>query len=129
MGVLACFLSLIWLIQLAGTTTKNGGIPIFTFIDPVLSDLAEGNFSFLTIGFYSLMVLYLQGCAVKGNLVFGLRIPYIINYHPMKPNKTYLNSYLFNVNMMMLTSVATTQLTIFSFPTFLADSYLGKVFE
>jgi LMBR1 domain-containing protein 1 len=111
-----------------GTTIQSGGIPIFSFLDPILTDLAEGDISFLAIGLYSLMVLYLQGCAVKGNLVFGLRIPFILNYHPMKPNKTYLNSFLFNVNMMMLTSVATTQLTILAFPTYLESSYLGELF-
>ncbi len=74
-------------------------------------------------------MLYLQGCAVKGNLVFGIRIPFIINFHPMKPNKTYLNSFLFNVNMMMLSSVATTQLTILAFPTYLQNSYLGQLFD
>lgn len=46
----------------------------------------------------------------------------------MKPNKTYLNSFLFNVNMMMLSSVATTQLTILAFPSYLQNSYLGQLF-
>lgn len=128
-GILASFVSIAWLIQLFGTSIRSQGIPVYTFLDPLLLSLAEGNLSFLAVAIYSLMVLYLQGCAVKGNLVFGIRIPFILNFHPMKPNKTYLNSFLFNVSMMMLSSVATTQLTIQTFPTYLANSYLGELFN
>lgn len=81
------------------------------------------------MGIYSLMVLYLQGCAVKGNIVFGVRIPFVISFHPMKKDRTYLNTFLFNVNIMMLTSIATTQLTVMVFPTYLQESYLGNFFR
>lgn len=118
-GILASFVTIAWLIQLFGTAIQSGGEPLFTFLDGPLVSLSEGNLNFLAVAIYSLMVLYLQGCAVKGNLVFGIRIPFILNFHPMKPNKTYLNSFLFNVSMMMLSSVATTQLTILAFPSYL----------
>lgn len=75
------------------------------------------------------MVLYLQGCAVKGNIVFGLRIPFIISFHPMKKDRTFLNSFLFNVNIMMLSSIATTQLAVLAFPLYLQSSYLGQFFR
>ena len=121
-------ISIVWIIQLTGTAIRSNGVPVFTFLDQPLLDLSNGNLSFLAVGLYSLLVLYLQGCAVKGNLVFGLRIPFIINFHPMKPNKTYLNSFLFNVNMMMLSSIATTQLMVETFPSYLSTSYLGQIF-
>lgn len=117
------------MIQLIGTSIRTNSVPVYTFLDEPLLSLSEGNLNFLSVGLYSLLVLYLQGCAVKGNLVFGIRIPFIINFHPMKPNKTYLNSFLFNVNMMMLSSVATTQLTILAFPSYLQNSYLGQLFD
>lgn len=118
-----------WVIQLFGTTIRSNGQPIFLFLDPILLNLQKSSgLGFLGVGIYSILVLYLQGAAVKGNIVFGLRIPFVISFHPMKKDRTYLNSFLFNINIMMLSSIATTQLTVIAFPTYLAESYLGKQF-
>lgn len=127
-GILAALISLCWTIQLFGTTLRMDGQARFSFLDPLLLSLSEGSISFLATGIYSLMVLYLQGCAVKGNIIFGLRIPFILNFHPMKKDRTFLNSFLFNVSMMMLCSIATTELTIITFPTYLQNSFLGTLF-
>lgn len=119
-GIIAALLSLTWFIQLIGTTINSGGKPLFTLLDPALYNLQQtSGVGFLSVGIYALMVLYLQGCAVKGNIVFGIRIPFVISFHPMKKDRTYLNTFLFNVNIMMLTSIATTQLTVIAFPTYL----------
>lgn len=102
-------LTIVWTIQLFGTTLYSGGKPLFTFLDTPLVNLqAQPGVGFLSVAIYSVLVLYLQGCAVKGNIIFGLRIPLIISFHPMKKDRTFLNSFLFNVNIMMLTSIATT---------------------
>lgn len=45
----------------------------------------------------------------------------------MIKDRTYLNSFLFNVNLMMLTSIGTTQLTVLAFPRYLGESYLGQI--
>lgn len=82
---------------------------------------------FLSVAIYAILVLYLQGCSVKGSIVFGIRIPFVITFHPMIKDRTYLNSFLFNVNLMMLTSIGTTQLTVLTFPSYLNESYLGQI--
>lgn len=129
-GILATLVTITWAIQLFGTTINSNGTPIFTFLDTPLVNLQEQpGLGFLSVAIYSLLVLYLQGCAVKGNITFGLRIPFIISFHPMKRDRTYLNSFLFNVNIMMLSSIATTQLTVITFPTYLKLSYLGQFFR
>lgn len=123
-------ITITWAIQLFGTTINSAGVPIFTFLDsPLVSLQQTAGLGFLSVAIYSVLVLYLQGCAVKGNITFGLRIPFIISFHPMKKDRTYLNSFLFNVNIMMLSSIATTQLTVITFPTYLKMSYLGLFFR
>jgi LMBR1 domain-containing protein 1 len=79
----------------------------------------------LAIGIFEALVLFLQVCAAKGNIVFGLRIPFVISFHSMKKDRTYLNSFLFNVNIMMLSSLATSQLVVIVFPKFLSNSFIG----
>jgi hypothetical protein len=46
---------------------------------------------------------------MKGNFKFGLRIFIIFPIHPMKLGATMLNSFLFNVGLILLTSLATVQ--------------------
>lgn len=122
--------TIVWFVQMLGTTLFSGGKPLFTFLDPALVSLsASPGLGFLSVAIYSILVLYLQGSAVKGNIVFGLRIPFIISFHPMKKDRTFLNSFLFNVNSMMLYSIATTQLSVMAFPTYLSKSYLGTFFR
>lgn len=129
-GILAAIMSILWFIQLIGTTFNKGGVPVFTFFDPILLNLQQDSgLGFLSVGIYAILVLYMQGSAVKGNITFGVRIPFLISFHPMKKDRTFLNSFLFNVNIMMLSSIATTQLTVIAFPTYLASSYLGQTFK
>lgn len=122
--------TIVWFIQMLGTTLFSGGKPLFTFLDnPLVNLSASAGLGFLAVAIYSILVLYLQGSAVKGNIVFGLRIPFIISFHPMKKDRTFLNSFLFNVNSMMLYSIATTQLSVMAFPLYLSKSYLGQFFR
>jgi len=57
------------------------------------------------MGFFS---IYLLWCCTKGALKFGLRIPFIFSVHPMKVNETWMNSFLFNVNLILICSVSVT---------------------
>ena len=61
------------------------------------------------------MTFYLLICTVKGNFKFGLRIMILGQIHPMKKDNTYMNSILFNVLLVMLTSVSVIQFSIKAF--------------
>ena len=61
------------------------------------------------------MTFYLLIATVKGNFKFGLRIMILGAIHPMKKDKTYMNSILFNVMLVMLTSVSVIQFSIRAF--------------
>lgn len=105
---------------------EKGGKPIFLFIDQWLYNLNNSSASFVATIIYGLLVLYMQVCLVKGNTVFGIRIPFIVKLHPMLVNKTYMNSLLFNSNLMLLASLSTSLLAIWAFPTYFSQSYLSR---
>lgn len=125
MGILASIVSLAWLIQLIGTTIYVNQKPLLLFLDFWMANLSKGGASFVGTIIFGVMMLYMQVCLVKGNTVFGLRIPFVIKFHPLKLNKTYMNSLLFNSNMMMLSSVATSVMAVWAFPTYLQNTYLS----
>ena len=52
----------------------------------------------------AIFCLYLLLCAVKGCFKFGLRFLFF-QVHPMKLNKTYMSSFLFNVGLILLCSL------------------------
>ncbi len=127
-GIFAAIVTVLWVVILLGNTIHTGGKPIFSFMDSLLTSLASGSVSFLATIIYGLLVLFLQACLIQGNIVFGLRIPFLVTFHPMKMNKTYLNSFLFNANMMMLASLATAQLSVTCFPVYVKVSFLAIFF-
>jgi len=128
-GIISLLLSLAWLIQLFGNTIHTNSEPILPFLDTIFLNLASGNISFLATILYGLMVLNMLACLIKGNVVFGIKIPYVIAFHPLQVNKTYLNSLLFNTSVMMLTSLSIVEMTMITFPAYLGGSYLGRFFN
>lgn len=123
-GIFASIVSFIWVIQIMGTMILQKGEPLFLFIDQWLASMSAGNAGFVATLIYGVFVFYMQVCIVKGNTIFGIRIPYILKMHPMLLNKTYMNSLLFNCNLMLLASLSTSLLAIWAFPTYLASTYM-----
>jgi len=72
--------------------------------DPFMNDWCEDlhqskNFSFLGPVLFIVIGYYIFACAVHGNIKFGLRF-FTLNFYPMVPQETFLNSFL--VNSLML---------------------------
>ena len=69
-------------------------------------------------------------CLVHGNTTFGFRIPFIVKVHTMEVNDTYMNSMLFNCNLMLLGSSAVTFLSLWCFPNYFDSQqvYLSQIF-
>jgi hypothetical protein len=119
--------SVFWVVQIFGTMILKNGSPLFLFMDQWLLSLSQGSASFLATLLYGVLVLYLQVCLVKGNTIFGIRIPFVVKIHPLMVNKTYMNSLLFNCNLMLLASMSTTLLALWAFPTYLQNSSLAQL--
>ena len=109
-------LTLVWIVQIVFyIIIRIDDRPLFTFLNVPLVALADANLSFLSIVIYIVMTFYLLIATVKGNFKFGLRIMILGAIHPMKKDKTYMNSILFNVMLVMLTSVSVIQFSIRAF--------------
>jgi len=99
-------------------------------MDQWFSSLSNSGAGFLATLLYGVMVLYMQICLVKGSCVFGIRIPYLLKVHPMIVNKTYMNSLLFNCNLMLLASCAISIQSLWAFPQYFdpLSTYLSLVY-
>ena len=63
---------------------KVDGFPAHPFFNNLLTGLEEGNAAFLSTAVFAFLALYLLWCSMKGAFKFGIRIPFIFRFHPMK---------------------------------------------
>jgi len=74
----------------------------------MLIGLENGGAGFIATGLFAFLGLYLLWCTQKGNFKMGVRIPFLFTIHPMKVNETWMNSFLFNVLLILICSVSVT---------------------
>lgn len=86
------------------------------------------NAGFVATFLYSYFILYLVWAVVKGNAKFGIRIPMVIRFYPMKPNETWMNSFLFNIIMLLIASTGITQLATGCFPTYTRNTAIYNMY-
>ncbi len=82
-GILCGVVTVVWIAQIIGTTIHVNGQPAFLFLDSVLLNLSKGVASFISAILYGILVLYMSVCLIKGNIIFGIRIPFVIAFHPL----------------------------------------------
>ena len=69
---------------------------------------------FLSAAVFAGILIYLLFCTIKGNFKMGIRVPGVFTLHPMKyfcksrPNETFMNSFLFNVLLILICSISLT---------------------
>ena len=115
-GFFCLILSFTWIAQiLLYIILKKNGKPISTFLNIPLVKLTKVNLSFIAISIFTVLSLYLLLITIKGNFKFGLRFMLFGQIHPMKKDNTYMNSILFNVMLIMITSVSVIQFSIRAF--------------
>ena len=115
-GIFCLILSVVWILQIVlYIIIKKNGKPLFGFVNIPLVILSDKGLSFLSIIIFVILTFYLLIITVKGNFKFGLRIMILGQIHPMKKDNTYMNSILFNVLLVMLTSVSVIQFSIRAF--------------
>jgi len=77
------------------------GHPASEFLNSVFRFFEFTIASFVSSIFFVALTVYLTLCIFKGNIKFGLRVLFI-RIHPMKLGRTFLNSFLFNFNLVLL---------------------------
>ena len=109
-GFISSILSIIWIIQFSCSYfyIKNGR-PGYPFLSYLLIFFQDNEVSFLSFFIFAILCLYLLFCLIKGNFKFGVRFLCCWSIHPMKKDKTYMNSFIFNVSLILLGSCAITQ--------------------
>lgn len=90
--------------------------------------MENSNAGFIATFLYSYFILYLVWAVVKGNVKFGIRIPLVVRFYPMKKNETWMNSFLFNIIMLLIASVGITQLATGCFPTYTRNTAIYNMF-
>jgi LMBR1 domain-containing protein 1 len=109
LGILFLFISLAWIVHiLLYFVIRIDGQPADLFINRLLSILQGNNLGFIGLAIYASLSLYLLLATVKGNLKFGLRI-FIVDIHPMVKGETFMNSILFNISLILISSISVTQ--------------------
>jgi LMBR1 domain-containing protein 1 len=104
-GIVSVIISLAWLIHIIIYMLFNP--PLHPFLNDYLSffDGFFPLFGTLTIGIFG---LYLLLAASKGAAKFGTRF-FLITVHPLEPHKTLLNSFMFNLQLVLLCVLPTVQ--------------------
>ena len=111
-GILSSILSLAWVVHIAIYIAPPK--PIHPFLNSLFLWF-EGWFPLFGVLSVAIFTLYLLFCAVKGCFKFGIRFMFF-TIHPMKVNKTYMSSFMFNVGLVLLCALPVVQFTVTAFP-------------
>lgn len=74
---------------------------------------------FISSLFFCVLVIYILATVVKGNIKFGLRFLFFMPIHPMKVGRTYINSFLFNLFLVLLCTPAVIHFIIVLFESYM----------
>ena len=85
LGIVLSIISFLWWLQiLLSVVVKYNSFPANAFLNNMLLGLEGGNAGFIATAIFGFLVLYLLWCTQKGNIKFGIRIPFIFSLHLMK---------------------------------------------
>lgn len=100
-------------------------IPLFNDLFIALED---ANLGILNTFIFGYLTIYFLWCVQKGNIKFGMQIPFLCRFHPLKEKETWLNSFLFNVILLIIASVGITQLCVSCFPLYTRNTEIYTIF-
>ena len=117
-------LSLLWILQICLFVLPDP--PITGFLNNYFEwfDSWFGLFGVLSVAVFS---MYLQACVVKGCFKLGVRF-FFISLHPMKKNGTYMNSFLFNLGLILLCSLPVVQFSTQAFADYARFTDVNQIF-
>ena len=113
-----------YLIRISHGHTNNAVIGLFNQGDQLLKSAA-----------FCYLAFYLLWATIKGSIDLGISIPFVISVHKMKfivyirANETLLNTFLFNVNLMIISAFGVCSTLIRIFPDYLIDKDINSFME
>jgi len=113
LGIVFAILSIMWILQIfIGIILPHLDPSISVpFLGAIFSACENSGAYPVGVALFAAFSLYLLLCVVKGCLKFGMRFFFLMSIHPMRRQGTPLNSILFNVEMVLLSSAAVVQFT------------------
>ena len=130
LGILALICTLLWIIQFCCSyLARKNGRPGFPFLARMYIFFNDHDLAFLSFFIFSILSLYLLSCVIKGNFKFGVRILCCWEIFPMKKDGTYMNSFLFNVTLILLSSCSITQFCADCLEDYVAFTDINMIFN
>jgi LMBR1 domain-containing protein 1 len=96
------------------------------FLNGVLTSL-DSAAGFLGTAFYGIISFYFLLCVMHGQFTFGMRF-FLFPLHPMKVHKTYMNSFLFNCQLLLMSAMAVVQFATLMFQEYARGSGAEEIF-
>ena len=128
--VLACIFTLLWIIQfILSYFYRKHGRPGVSFLARMYIFFNDHDIAFISFIIFSLLSLYLLFCVIKGNFKFGIRLLCCWQVFPMKKNATYMNTFLFNVTLILLASVSITHFCSDCLEDYVAFTDINMIFN
>lgn len=124
-GLVSSVFSICWFLQTVLYTLPNP--PVTKFLNELFEwfDTWFPLFGTLSVAFAT---LYLLLCSVQGCFVFGMRF-LCLSFYPMKVGKTYMNSFLFNMGLVLFTSLPVVQFAVISFRSYAENATITQIYE
>ncbi len=122
-GVFSFILSLAWIVHIAVFMVPPK--PLYPLLNSFFQ-LFEGFFPLIGVLSVAIFTLYLLLCAVKGCFKFGIRFMFF-QIHPMKLNKTYMSSFMFNVGLILLCALPVVQFCVTAFSDYARYTNISQV--
>ena len=131
LAIFTLILTILWIIQFICSYfyIHKDGRPGYPFLSYLLIFFQDHDVSFLSFVIFAILTLYLLFCVIKGNFQFGVRILCCWSVYPMKKGKTYMNSFLFNISLILLGSMAITQFVSDCLSDYVAFTDIDAIFN
>jgi LMBR1 domain-containing protein 1 len=129
-GIFASIFTLLWIIQfILSYFYRKNGRPGVSFLARMYIFFNDHDVAFLSFLIFSILSLYLLFCVIKGNFKFGVRLLCCWQVFPMKKNATYMNTFLFNVTLILLASCSITQFCSDCLEDYVAFTDINMIFN
>ncbi|KAI9333004.1 hypothetical protein BDR26DRAFT_1010377 [Obelidium mucronatum] len=126
-GCCSAVISVCWLLHICLflIPTMFGGVSFSLFLNDFFAGVSP--IPFIGTAFYALFSFYLLLCVIKGNSKLGMRIVFI-TIHPLRLGETMMNSLLFNVGVILVSSLAVSQFCALAFSRYAKYTASGYLF-
>jgi len=130
-GILCAGLSILWFthIILYMLLPVLIGHTVTGFLNDFLSLIKRWEVYVIDLITYGTLVAYLLASVIKGCLKVGLRVFFLFAVKPMKKGDTHLNTLLFNVAVILLSSAAVAQFSVEAFLEYVEGTVADFVFR